>query len=310
MRSVRFGLLFTVFAAAKSAGAQVPVAEAPAAAAPAKEPAPAAPAQEPPAPEPGAPAPPPDSLPDPVTAPESAPAPAKIPEGAPEPKAPPPAPLRRVPEVGATDKKPAEPALPPWVRAHQALTVEARLGLLVRPESSEGFDDETHVGADVGLSGYLDLSRVLAAGLELERASLGRGSAVNGLNIVSTDFSVYSAMLGVRAYPKRSEMVDLFVGLQLGLGMQHVSSAGARAAEPLRAATPFNCSATDSPGLQIGGGVGARFMLSPRWGIGARVNATGRRLTSDVVDNCGQGIGSATTLTASVGLGYDFDLDP
>ncbi|RYZ04382.1 MAG: hypothetical protein EOO73_24215 [Myxococcales bacterium] len=304
MRALRFGLLIMLLGAGKNAAAQVPGADE--RAAPAAEPA-----QEPPAPEPGAPAPPPESAPDPVAAPESAPAPAKIPEGAPEPKAePPPKPSSRAPAVAATDEQEEVPALPPWIRAHRPLTIEARLGLLVRPESSEGFDDETHLGADFGLSGYLDLSREVAAGLELEHASLGRGSAVSGLDTVSTDFSVTSAMLGVRAYPKRSDMLDLYVGLQLGVGFQHVSSAGTRVNEPLRPGAPFSCSGSDSPGFQIGGGVGARFMISPSWGIGARVNATGRRLTSDVIDACAQGIGGATTITAGLGLGYDFDLDP
>jgi Outer membrane protein beta-barrel domain len=306
MRSVRFGLLIVLLGAAKNAGAQVPSGDA--AAAPAVEPA-----QELPAPEPGAPAPAPESAPDPVAAPASAPAPAKIPEGAPEPKgAPTTLPAARAPAVGARaiDAQPEPTVLPPWIRAHRALTLEARLGLLLRPESSEGFDDETHLGADVEVSGYVDLSRELAAGLELSRASLGRGAAVSGQDTVSTDFSVTSAMLGVRAYPKRSDMVDLYVGLQLGVGLQHVSSAGTRVTAPLRPGAPFSCSAYDSPGFQIGGGVGARFMLSPRWGIGARLNATGRRLTSDVVGDCAQGLGSATTITASLGLGYDFDLDP
>jgi len=101
-------------------------------------------------------------------------------------------------------------------------------------------------------------------------------------------------------------MLDLYVGLQLGVGFQNVSSAGTRVTEPLRPGSPYSCSATDSPGFQIGGGVGARFMISPRWGIGARVNATGRRLTSDVIDACAQGIGTATTITAGLSLGYDF----
>lgn len=253
---------------------------------------------------------PPESAPDPVAAPESAAAPEKIPEGAGEGKAPPPAPIGRAPEVAASDKRAPAPPLPEWIRAHQALTIEARLGLLVRPESSAGFQDETHLGADVGLSAYLDLSREFAAGLELERASLGRGEAASGLETVSTDFSVTSAMLGVRAYPKRTKMVDLYVGLQLGVGVQGISSAGTRSTGPLLAAAPYSCGAHDSPGFQIGGGVGARFMLSPRWGVGARVNGTGRRLSGDVIDGCGQGLGTATTVTASIGLGYDFDLDP
>jgi hypothetical protein len=51
-------------------------------------------------------------------------------------------------------------------------------------------------------------------------------------------------------------------------------------------------------------------MLSPRWGITARVNGTGRRLSGDTVEGCAQGIGTATTVSAGLGLGYDFDLDP
>jgi hypothetical protein len=321
MRSLRFGLVFLLLGAAKAAVAQVPSAGAPApapAAEPAPKEAPAAPvaatppAQEPPAPTPGAPATPPESAPDPIAAPESAPAPEKIPEAAAEPKAAPQLePKARAPEVAATDKK-AEPVpeLPPWIRAHQALTIEARLGLLVRPDSGSGFEEESHLGADVGLAGYLDLSREFAAGLELERASLGRGSSISGLSTVTTDFSVTSGMLGVRAYPKRSKMIDLFVGLQVGVGFQHLSSAGTRVTSALYAPTPYSCSATDSPGFQIGGGVGARFMFSPRWGATARVNATGRRLSSDVVDGCAQGLGTATTITAGIALGYDFDLDP
>lgn len=326
MRSLRFGLVFLLLGAAKTAAAQVPSAGSPP---PAPEPAPkeapapqegaprppvatTPPAQEPPAPEPGAPAPPPESAPDPIAAPESAPAPEKIPEASGEAKAPPQLePKARAPEVAATDKKaPPVPELPPWNRAHQALTVEARLGLLVRPDSGSGFEEESHLGADFGLAGYLDLSREFAAGLELERATLGRGSTLTGLNSVTTDFSVTSAMLGVRAYPKRSEMFDLFVGLQLGLGFQHLSSAGTRTTNALFAPTPYSCSVTDSPGFQIGGGVGARFMFSPRWGVAARVNATGRRLSSDVIDGCAQGLGTATTITSGITLGYDFDLDP
>jgi hypothetical protein len=305
MRLVPLASLLLLLGGAKTAAAQAPSAEAPAAG-PAVEPA-----QDAPAPEPGAPAPAADSLPDPVTAPESAPASAKIPEGAPESPAPfATRPAARAPAVGASDSRADAPALPAWIRAHRPLTLEARLGLLWRPESSGGFDDETHLGTDLGLSGYLDLSRVLAAGLEVEHASLGRGSALAGQNTVSTDFSVTSASIGVRAYPKRSDMLDLYVGLQLGMGIQHVSSAGTRVSAALQPGASFSCGASDSPGFQIGGGVGARLMISPRWGIGARVNATGRRLTGDFVGDCAQGLGTATTLSASLALGYDFDLDP
>jgi hypothetical protein len=51
-------------------------------------------------------------------------------------------------------------------------------------------------------------------------------------------------------------------------------------------------------------------MLTPRWGVTAQIGGTGRRLTGDVVEDCVRGIGTATTVEGSLGLGYDFDLDP
>jgi hypothetical protein len=181
---------------------------------------------------------------------------------------------------------------------------------LVRPDSSAGFDHESNVGAEVGLSLYVDLKRELAAGLEIERASLGRGTAISGLDAVSVDYSVSSAMLGLRAYTKRTELIDLFVGLQVGVGIQGVSAGGTANNGPLGSASPYTCGASDGPAFQIGGGVGARLMLSPRWGVTARINGTGRRLSGDMVEDCARGLGSATTVSAGLGLGYDFDLEP
>jgi hypothetical protein len=209
--------------------------------------------------------------------------------------------------VGAT-KTPPPPA-PLWERARWPLTVEARLGLLLRPESSGGFDEETHAGAELGLSLYLDLNRQFAAGLEIDRASLGRGTAMSGLDSVSIDYTDTSAMLGVRAYPKRSELFDLFVGLQLGVGVQGVSAQGTVSHGAILPASAYSCGASDAPAFQIGGGVGGRLMITPRWGLTARINGVGRRLSGDYIEDCAQGLGTATTVTGSLGLGYDFDLD-
>jgi hypothetical protein len=181
---------------------------------------------------------------------------------------------------------------------------------LLRPDSSAGFDHESNVGAELGLALYMELRHNLAAGVEIERASLGRGSAINGLDSVNIDYSVSSAMLGLRAYAKRTELVDLFIGLQVGAGIQGVSASGTANNGGLLQASAYRCGASDAPAFQIGGGIGARLMLSPRWGLTARVNGTGRRLTSDMVEDCAQGIGTATTVSAGLGLGYDFDLDP
>ena len=303
MRSLRLGLVLLLFGAAKNVAAQAPSSEGPAA-----EPAAAAAegAQDAPADAPAG-----DAAPDPATAPESAPASEKSAESVSEPKAAPSGRAGPVKEVAPTDRLAAAPVVsaPTWQRARSPLTLEGRLGVLARPDSSNAFDQETNVGSDLGLSLYMDLGRELAAGLELERASLGRGSALSGLASVSTDYTVTSAMLGFRAYPKRGEMFDLYVGLQLGVGMQGISTSGTRQSGALLPPSSYKCGATDAPAFQLGGGVGARLMISPRWGIGARINGAGRRLSGDLIDDCGVGLGTATTLSASIGLGYDFELD-
>jgi hypothetical protein len=286
-----------------------PAAFAQAPSAPAPEPTPPAEATAPAQVVTPAPAEPPAEPAAPVPTPESAPAPEKAPETAtpPENPGPPVAPSGPAPVVAG----PSAPVPPPlWVRAHQALTLEGRLGLLLRPESSEGFDDETHTGAELGLSAYLDINSAFAAGLEIDHASLGRGTALSGLDSVSVDYTDTSAMLGIRAYPKRTDMVDLFVGLQLGVGVQGVSAQGVANNGAILPASSYRCSASDAPAFQIGGGVGARLMLTPRWGITTRINAVGRRLSGEYIEDCAQGIGTATTITGSVGLGYDFDLQP
>jgi hypothetical protein len=303
MQLSRLGLALALLGVTSHALADKP-------ASPAAEPA--SPAAEPlPTPEPApAPAEPPSAPPEPpVPLPESAPAPDKTPEIAPAPEAP--APASSAPEPAAVwpAEPKHEPAEPPSLRARSPLTLEGRLGFLVRPDSGAGFDHESNVGAELGLSLYLQLKRELAAGLEIERASLGRGTAINGLDSVGIDYTVSSAMLGIRAFPKRSELFDVFVGLQVGVGIQSVSAAGTANNGALLPASPYTCGATDAPAFQLGGGVGARLMLSPRWGLSARINATGRKLTDEPIETCAQGIGTATTLSAGLGLGYDFDLE-
>jgi hypothetical protein len=279
-------------------------------------------AQTPPAPEP---APPPAPEPTPAPAPEPAAPPSVESTPAPESSTPPEAaapveaPLAPEPSTGGpapvlATQKPAEqqkaPAEPRSLRAHWPLTLEGKLGFSWRPESAGGFHDETRVGAEVGLSLYLELKRELAAGLEIERTSLGRGTAISRLDSVTVDYSVSSALLGLRAYPWRTELLDLFVGFQIGVGIQGISAAGTSSDGSLAPAVAYTCGASDSPAFQIGGGVGARLMLTPRWGVTARAGGMGRRLSGDLVDDCARGIGTSTTIAASVGVGYDFDLEP
>lgn len=313
-------LVLVRLSSAGSALAQVPVAPAAKPAASSGERAPAAPeppagpvappsvAEEPAPPVAEQPAPVPVA--EPAPAPVAEPAPAPVAEPAPAPM---PGPAALPLDAAGTVALPPStnpPESPAWQRAHSPLTLEGRLGFLVRPNSGAGFDHESNVGAELGFSLYTELKHELAVGLEIERASLGQGTAIHGLDSVSTDYTVTSAMLGLRAFPKRTELFDVFVGLQVGVGIQSVSTAGTANNGALLAASPYTCGAADTPAFQLGGGIGARLMLSPRWGVSARLNGTGRRLTGEMVETCAQGLGTTTSVSAGLGLGYDFDLDP
>jgi hypothetical protein len=307
MRLTGLGPLLLLLGLSARAAAQAPPAA----------PAPPAPAQDP-VPPPGPPPPPdappvpptPEPEPPPVPAPASAPAPEAAPPIVPEPE--PPSATRSEAAPGATSKAPApskdEPELPPFERAKWPLTVDLKLGMAWRPEGDAGFDAEDRIGTELGGSLYLDITDKIGAGLEVDRASLGRGNSINGFNSISVDYSDLSAMLGLRAYPRRGELLDLFVGIQVGVGIQGVSATGTTD-NGLQPATPYSCSGSDSPGFQIGGGIGARLMLAPRWGITARVNGTGRKLTPEVINDCARGLGSLTTVSGSLAVGYDFDLE-
>jgi hypothetical protein len=267
------------------------------------EPPPTPPAPEPPPPEPA----PQEATPEPEPAAEVAP---EVPP--PVATTPPPAPQGPVDhsEVEPKDAAKADKPVPPaFARARSPITVDARLGFSWRPEGASGFDDEDTLGSELGASVYFELKREIAAGVELERTSLGRGTAQSGLDSVNIDYTMTSALLGFRAYPRRSELLDLFVGFQVGVGIQGVSASGTANNGGVLPPSVYTCDGSDTPALQIGGGIGARFMLSPRWGLTARINGTGRRLTGEFVDDCARGLGTATSVSGSVGVGYDFDLD-
>lgn len=300
MRMLGFGCALILLGASVPALGQLPAAPAP--------------AQEPPPPEPPAPGPPPPE-PAPQEAPSQPESPAQPSPEPPPPVAtpePPPAPAKVEQSdvvIEAQDQKKDAPR-EPFARARSPITLDARLGFSWRPEGDAGFDDEDTLGSELGASLYFELKREIAAGIELERTSLGRGTAITGLDSVSVDYTATAALLGFRAYPLRRELLDVFVGFQVGAAVQSVSAAGTRNNGGVLPASVYECSGWDQPALVIGGGIGARFMLSERWGVTARVNATGRRLNGELVDDCARGIGTVTSVSGGLGIGYDFDMDP
>jgi hypothetical protein len=183
------------------------------------------------------------------------------------------------------------------------------LGFSLRPEGSAGFDDENGAGTRLGMSAQLELNREFAAALEIDRVALGRGTALTGFDSLSADYAVTSAMLGLRAYPYKTKYLDLFVAVQVGAGVQSVSAVGTRRGSTVASAIDvFECDASDTPAFQIGGVLGARWMLTSRVGVSARIDGVGRRLSGDVIEACAPGLGGVTSVGAALGVGYDFEL--
>lgn len=303
MRAVRtFGFLLAALAAPGVASAQ------------GEPPAP------PPAPEP-APAPPPEPPPEAAAAPEAASPPESAPE-APAAAATPPS----APNVAPLDVRrpgsslvlgarvaPAQPTVRSEYEPNYdslRLSLEARFGFNARLGSS--FAASAHeelFDTDFALGDYLSWKREFSLGLELEQSGLGRARALSGQSSIDAEYSATGAWLAARVFPIRRERLDLFVNLRVGLVFQHVSALGTRqtSASITEPAVSFSCSEWDGPGFGLGGALGVTYRLSRHVSFLSRVDATGARLSGDVLGSCADGIGSVSSVGGSIGLTYEFE---
>jgi len=225
-------------------------------------------------------------------------------------------------EVRAEQTKPAavtaaaEPERPTnFARNFRALplTLEARFGVAARLGSS--FDDaadEEHWGASYALASYLAWRPEFALGLELDHSDLGRVRALTDQTSVDNEYSSTGAWLGARVFPVRSERLDFYVNLRVGMVWQHVDALGTRAVsvsitEP---AQSYSCADWDGPGLGLGGALGLAYRLSRHFAFVSRLELSSERLSGGVLGSCAQGLGSVATLGGSVGLAFEFETAP
>ncbi len=315
MRALGGGLLVlslsfvSLPASAQSASPSEPAV--PVAPAPPADPVPPPPAPEPPTPEPPPPAPSSTTI---------------------EPAAPPPTPVGNPTTVPTTqesvapldEKRPAttlaatarEAPAAPEVRRFDVdyealpLTLEARFGFNARLGSSfDNTSDDEQVDTAYAIGAYLAWKPEYALGLELEHTGLGRVRALSGENSSDTEYSSTSAWLAARVFPWRSERLDLFVDLRLGLAMQHVDALGTRETSTsiTEPATSFSCSEWDGPGIALGAALGLNLRISRHVAFVTRLDAAGERLNGDVIGTCADGIGTTTSLAGSVGLSYTIE---
>lgn len=105
--------------------------------------------------------------------------------------------------------------------------------------------------------------------------------------------------------------MGIYILLQLGMSWQHADANGSRVTTAfLRPAETYTCSANDGPGFALGGGFGFDVDLEKNLSFVTQLEATAHRLTSEPIDGCAPGAGSATTIGASIGFAYKIDLAP
>jgi len=192
------------------------------------------------------------------------------------------------------------------------LTLEARFGFNARLGSV--FDDaadEEHWDASYAFASYLAWRREFALGLELDHSGLGRVRALTGQTSVDNEYSATGAWLGARVFPVRTERLDIFVNLRVGMIWQHVDALGTRAGASItQPAQSFSCADWDGPGLGIGGSLGLAYRLGRHIAFVSRLDLTGQRLSGESLGTCADGIGSVASLGGSVGLAFEFETAP
>lgn len=190
------------------------------------------------------------------------------------------------------------------------LTLEARFGFNLRFGSSfADTSDDERLDTAYGIGAYLAWKPEYALGLELEHTGLGRVRGLSGQNSIDAEYGSTSAWLAARVFPWRSEDLDLFVNLRLGLAMQHVDALGTRetGTSITTPAASFSCSEWDGPGIALGAALGLNVHVSRRVSFVTRIDAAGQRLSGDVLGTCADGIGTTTSLAGSIGLSYTIE---
>ena len=198
----------------------------------------------------------------------------------------------------------------PRPRGPHDLSLQLGLGINGRFGDASGYARDSGLGPSYALGLWFGASPALALGLELSHARLGHASADNGVNLLDADFSSSAAWLAGRLFPFRTSDFALYLGLRVGLAVEHVAATGTAqdGAAGLLRASVFECSGTRGPALGLGGGVGSVLSLSSRLELISELGVRAEQLTSERVGDCANGVGSATSLGFGFALGYGFEL--
>jgi hypothetical protein len=212
-------------------------------------------------------------------------------------------------EVDFGEHAKPEPVLPP---PEMTLGIEGSGGLHGRLSgNTDGYQNNEPFDMTFALQGWFAPNRLDSVGLGYQRTGLGGASTGPLQSSLSVEYDVNTIWAAGRAYPMRSDDLGLFVQLELGASWQQLSANGTRVTNEFTTpAVTFACSETDGPGLALGGGVGLDIDIDRHLAFTALLDATGHRLTGDIVNGCAPGVGTVTGVAARIGFMYRFELEP
>lgn len=189
------------------------------------------------------------------------------------------------------------------------LELGVQAGVSVRADDPPVLTTTRRAGATLGGSAFVWTSRALAFGVEYAHTDLSRSeTAPLSPTVVSIDHRAHALLAEARVAPFRFSSLSLFAYLGGGLVWQ---AASLRATFPPLEGDPggsFQCSAGSNVEFGFRAGIAAKARITPSVSFLADASFLGYRFSSDVLDGCAPGTGTAQTLVVRAGLTYDIDI--
>ncbi|UQA62060.1 hypothetical protein [Polyangium aurulentum] len=190
-----------------------------------------------------------------------------------------------------------------------AIDVAPSLGALVRLGDAPAFDVTQRGGMTVGASASYYFHPI-ALGLTYEHAGFGREeSGVGALGVVRISRQLDTVWAFARVRVTGLEPVVPFLQAGPGVVWQTARADGiAFSSGGVGGGQPFSCKASDSANLGLRVGWGVEVPLNRSVLFLGEGSFDAYRLSTDVLDGCALGAGTASALTLRLGLAYRFDL--
>jgi hypothetical protein len=219
----------------------------------------------------------------------------------------PPAPAPSTPPAPAPSTPPAPE------RKHAAATLGFQLSSAVIARVGGGLDpefaDHERVDLAYGFGAWFAPNELLAFGLRYERVGQGGEQSRTGAATLRVQRDIDVLWLGARVYAVRGDDLGVYMALGLGLAAQRLTANGARPSPNFGPGSTFVCSASDGPGLSLGGGAGIDLQMDRHLAFVAEGQLSAFRQSGELIGGCAPGAGSVTNIGAQLGLLYRFEVE-